>query len=492
MRPDVEVVDSRRALARGLATMARWGRTAWAALTRSGVERAEALLLLKAAVATVLAWQLAVRLLDSPYPFYAPMAALLVVDRTIVRSIGASARRVAAVVVGMSIAWLVGSLVGVTWWSMVVVMFVAVLIGRWPRLGDHGIQVPAMVLLSLITVNGTDTEFTYLTIVETVLGGVVGVAVNAVVLAPMHVDEPRRAVRDLTDRLQRVLADMAEGLREGWDGGRARGWYDEATQIGELAPEALRAVQTGHESTRFNLRHRLRPVRVDWEGYAHTVESVRRTQWQVAGIARTLVDAADEAQWQPAPSPRWLESYAVVLDEVRAAISGFGVRSTESERAVERHVARALATLEELSETIRRTQLDDPDAWTAYGALVLDAQRLARDLRSRNEHASVPTDTGPLRRPIAEVVPAVGQLQQQVPVVRERIPQVIEQVSGLARPGTTADEAETASSDQPKTGSVDHAEPAALQPGKTAPPPVAAGPPPPQPSADDEAARPPS
>ncbi len=30
-----------------------------------------------------------------------------------------------------------------------------------------------MVLLSLITVNGTDTEFTYLTIVETVLGGVV-------------------------------------------------------------------------------------------------------------------------------------------------------------------------------------------------------------------------------------------------------------------------------------------------------------------------------
>ncbi len=122
-----EVVDSRGALARSLATVAGWGRTAWAALTRSGVERAEALLLVKAAVPTVLAWQLAVRLLDSPYPFYAPMAALLVVDRTIVRSIGACARRVTAVVVGMSIAWLVGSLVGVTWWSMVVVMFVAVL-----------------------------------------------------------------------------------------------------------------------------------------------------------------------------------------------------------------------------------------------------------------------------------------------------------------------------------------------------------------------------
>ena len=58
------------------------------------------------------------------------MAALLVVDRTIVRSALASAQRVAAVIVGMSIAWLVGSLVGVTWWSMLGVMFVAMLIAR--------------------------------------------------------------------------------------------------------------------------------------------------------------------------------------------------------------------------------------------------------------------------------------------------------------------------------------------------------------------------
>ena len=70
--------------------------------------------MLKAAVATVLAWQLAVHVLDSSTPFYAPMSALLVVDRTIVRSVGASTKRVAGVVLGMSVAWLVGSQVGVT------------------------------------------------------------------------------------------------------------------------------------------------------------------------------------------------------------------------------------------------------------------------------------------------------------------------------------------------------------------------------------------
>ena len=74
--PEVEVVDARRLPRRVLATLWGWATAVRAALTRPGVERAEGLLLLKAAVATVLAWQLAVHLLDSATPFYAPMAAL--------------------------------------------------------------------------------------------------------------------------------------------------------------------------------------------------------------------------------------------------------------------------------------------------------------------------------------------------------------------------------------------------------------------------------
>ncbi|MFQ6170690.1 FUSC family protein [Oryzobacter sp. R7] len=376
------------------------------ALEGPGTEPGGGLLMLKAAVATVLAWQLAVHVLDSDNPFYAPLSALLVVDRTIVRSFLASAKRVAGVVLGMSVAWVVGSQVGVTWWSMVPVMLVATLIGRWKALGEHAIQVPTMVLLSLLTVQGTDTEFTFLTIVETALGGVVGLVVNAVVLAPMHLTWPRRELRALTDRLRLLLTDMASGLRDGWDEERAHGWYDEVTLIGRRAPEVLEVVETGRESTRWNLRHRLRPARVDWDGYRHTVETVDRAQWQVAGIARTLVDAAAGAAWNPPPSAEWLGRYAVVLDEIGAAIHWFGVQTDEGRGEVDTHVDQALAVLRELSERVRRTPLEDPAAWPAYGALVLDAERLARDLHARNEHASVPTDTGPLRAPMGEALPA--------------------------------------------------------------------------------------
>lgn len=391
-----------------MGTVASWVRNTRRAAAHAGPERDTAMLLLKAAIATVIAWQVAVHLLDSPEPFYAPMAALLVVDQTMVRSLGASAQRIAAVVLGMSVAWFVGSVVGVTWWSMVPVLLLALLLGRWRRLGDHGIQVPVMVLLSLLTVKGTDTAFTYLTIVETVVGGVIGVATNAMVLAPLHIQEPRDGVRSLTARVRRLLTDMAEGLREGWDADRARRWYDSSSEIVQNAPVVLETIAKGRESTRFNPRHDLRPADIDWVGYERTVETVRRTQWQVSGIARTLVDAADDHELQPAPSQEFLERYAGVLDDIGAAVDHFGLRSDKEEAEVELHLSRAITTLDQLGAEVRETPLDDPNAWPAYGALILDAQRLARELSARKGEAAVPTDSGPIRLPWEERLRQLG------------------------------------------------------------------------------------
>jgi hypothetical protein len=374
-------------------------------------------MLVKAAIATVVAWKAAVHLLNSPQPFYAPLAALLVVDQTMVRSIGASTQRLAAVVLGMVVAWLVGSMVGVTWWTMVPVLLVALLLARWRRLGDHGIQVPTMVLLSLLTVHGTNTKFTYLTVVETVVGGVIGVATNAVVLAPLHIQQPRDAVRSLTARVRRLLDDMATGLREGWDADRARTWYDTSTEIVQTAPEVLEVIATGRESTRLNPRHDLRPVDIDWAGYERTVETVRRSQWQISGIARTLVDATDAADAAdsatgthhvPVPSESFLERYAEALEDIGHAADHFGLRDEEDQAEVDRYLERAMATLDELGAWVRDTPLDDPHAWPAYGALILDGQRLARELSAKKEVAAVPTDTGPIRLPLQERLRQMG------------------------------------------------------------------------------------
>ena len=383
---------------------AGWVRAGREAVRHAGPERDTALLMGKAALATVLAWQFAVRVLHSPSPFYAPMAALLVVDRTIFRSLGASGQRVLAVVVGMSAAWLGGSLVGVHWWTMLPVLYLGLLIARWRRLGDHGIQVPTMVLLSLLTVGGTDVEFTYLTIVETLAGGVIGVLTNAIVLAPLHIRQPREQIRALTGRVCQLLNDIAAGLRDGWDSDMAHQWYDTSTDIIQLAPRIQSEIETGRESTKFNPRDNLHGLEVDWVGYSHTVEAIRRSQWQLSGIARTLVDAADEEESQPAPSQRFLESYAEALDEIAGAIGHFGLPEDAEREAVATYLRSAEEILARLGNEVRTSELENPEAWPAYGAMLLDAQRLIRELEVRSHQAVMPTDSGPIRKPPRRIV----------------------------------------------------------------------------------------
>ena len=102
------------------------------ALRQAGPERDAALLTVKTALAMVVAWQFAVRVMHSGTPFFAPLTALLVVDKTMVRSVWASLQRVGAVVLGICVAWVVGSFVGVSWWTMVPVLVFALTLGARP------------------------------------------------------------------------------------------------------------------------------------------------------------------------------------------------------------------------------------------------------------------------------------------------------------------------------------------------------------------------
>jgi hypothetical protein len=363
---------------------------------QAGPERDAALLILKTALAMVAAWQFAVHVMHSRTPYFAPATALLVVDRTLVRSVWAGIQRIAAVVLGISTAWVVGSYVGVSWWTMVPVLCFALLLGSWSRLGAHGRDVPSMALLSLLTVGGTSGEFTYWTLVETVAGGAIGVLTNAVVIAPLHLHRPREQVASFASQVRDLLADMAAGLRGEWDERDARDWYRTGDRIGELAPRVVEEIQTGQESTKLNPRDNLRPLQVDWEGYATTVEVLRQALWQVTGIARTLVDAADKRYRQPAPSPWFLQRYAQALSAMSEAVSQFGLRTPEAAAAFDEQAAEAEGLLTELREVVRSTPLEDHEVWPVYGSMITDALRAITDLRAGRSKAVLPTDSGPL------------------------------------------------------------------------------------------------
>jgi hypothetical protein len=169
--------------------------------------------------------------------------------------------------------------------------------------------------------------------------------------------------------------------------------------VADKAPFVIDDIKTGRESTRFNPRENLRPADIDWEGYEHTVTALRRVLWQVTGIARTLVDAGDAEQQQPAPSTTFLARYAEALSSMAVAVEQFGRHEEAESAAFTQATDRALAVLTELREEVRSTPLEDPDSWPVYGALISESMRAVNDLRASRQSAVVPTDSGPLRPP---------------------------------------------------------------------------------------------
>ena len=73
---------------------------------------------LRVAVAATLAYVVSLPLTDDKAPVLAPLAALLVMQATVRRSLVSGARRVLSVCAGVILAAFLSSQIGLTWWSV--------------------------------------------------------------------------------------------------------------------------------------------------------------------------------------------------------------------------------------------------------------------------------------------------------------------------------------------------------------------------------------
>ena len=123
-----------------------------------GRERDVLVQIAKSAGAAVVAWQVAKVALHSHQPFLAPLAALITVHATVYQSVRGAAQHVLAVLAGVLLAFLAARTLGVEWYSLGLVLVVALVIARWQRLGDSALQVPTTALLALTIAGGSTSR----------------------------------------------------------------------------------------------------------------------------------------------------------------------------------------------------------------------------------------------------------------------------------------------------------------------------------------------
>jgi uncharacterized membrane protein YccC len=330
---------------------------------------------LKASGAAVLAWWLTADLLDLPLPYVAPMAAMIMVRNTVYWSMLTGVRQVVAVAFGAVVADLALHWAGNPTLALALALPPTLLIGRFHRLDDQGVYAPMAALFLIAFGGGSEDGYIGFRLLETGIGAVIGTGVNLLILPPTHLDRSWFAIRRTASAADRLLRDVADGLRGAWDCERASGWSEHAEELNGKVEELRDSLRQGGESLWLNPRAPSRRNRQRLEARSGRAERLGRVAATTASLVGILRDEACN-EVPPAPlSTGFAGPYAQFLDRSADALNDALAGRTDAD------TAEALSLLlAELEREVDGTAVTGAAEAELHGSLLLTARQLHRDI----------------------------------------------------------------------------------------------------------------
>ncbi|GAB2758762.1 FUSC family protein [Streptomyces bullii] len=344
----------------------------------------------RSATAATIAYVIALRLSPEVAPLTAPLTALLVVQVTLYATLTNGIRRVNAVVAGVLVAIAFSLLVGLTWWSLALLILASLAVGHLVRVDEYVPEVAISAMLVLGVTTHGDTAWAR--IVETLIGAVVGLGCNLLLAPPVWVEEAGESIEGLARRLRQLMLRMGEEAAGRLPVDRAAAQLHEARRLDHDIVEVDAALRQAEDSLRLNPRVR--------EGLLHRV--VLRTGLDTLEIctvvlrvlARTLTDLAKEREPEPLFESETGATIEQLLSEIANAVVSFAVLVTTSvsanaESAEERLAAelrQAAATRDKLAQLLLEEVQRDARRWQLHGAVLTEVNRILDELDT--EHRS--------------------------------------------------------------------------------------------------------
>jgi len=339
----------------------------------------------KATLAAVLAYVLAVAMLGNAVPpLLAPLTALLVAQVTVFRTVTSGVERVGSVVAGVLVAVLLSQVVGLTWWSLGIVIFASLVLGRLLHLGEHTLEVPISAML-VLAVTGQAGTAALDRVAETLIGAVTGVVVSFLLRPPVYVQPAGDAVGELAAEMAGLLGSMGEELTDGWSVEQAHAFQDRARDLDRPLRVARTAVVRGEESLRLNPRRRR--VREGASSLRAALAALEHAAVQVRGLTLDLADLAEAVESSDQAEPELLVALGALLVELGGGVAAFGQLVAPEvagppREAVPLHIALEIARTHRdvLAELMLVDARDDPELWHIQGSLLANVDRLLREI----------------------------------------------------------------------------------------------------------------
>lgn len=217
-------------------------------------KRAPVLQVAKTGVAIALSWFLASLVLQVEMPIFAAIATLLVVAPSVNQSFMKGVERSLGVVFGVVIAIVGTFLLGTETWAVLVTILVAMGVA-WLVRASPGVANQMVISAMLVIALGQGSfDYSLLRIVETVIGALVGIAVNMLIVPPVQVVPAREKMADLGSETAATMVRLADALVTTHTPGQLQGLMIEARLLRPMRDAAAKAIEDGYESLMLNPR----------------------------------------------------------------------------------------------------------------------------------------------------------------------------------------------------------------------------------------------
>ncbi|CAM5671324.1 aromatic acid exporter family protein [Streptomyces griseorubiginosus] len=385
---------------------------------------------LRSAAAATIAYVIALRLSPEAAPLTAPLTALLVVQVTLYSTLTTGVRRVNSVVTGVLVAIAFSLLVGLTWWSLGLLIVASLVVGRLVRVEEFvpEVAISAMLVLGVTTVGDT----AWARVLETLIGAVVGLACNLLLAPPVWVDEAGESIEGLARRVRKLMLRMGEEAAGRPPVELATARLYEARELDHDIVEVDAALRQAEDSLKLNPRVK--------EGLLHRV--VLRTGLDTLEIctvvlrvlARTLTDLAKERDpfaedpglldrdQDPEPlfGPETGRTVEQLLSEIGDAVVSFAVLVTthvsvsaeSAEGRLTAELRQASATRDKLAQLLLEGIQRDSRHWQLHGAVLTEVNRILDELDTEHRSRRLLEELDRAAREQRERMPHLTRLQE--------------------------------------------------------------------------------
>ncbi|MGN0097088.1 MAG: aromatic acid exporter family protein [Corynebacterium sp.] len=327
----------------------------------------------KCVIAATGAWWISVTFLNTSFPFLAPWVALLTIDATAYRTLSRGVQSTIASLLGIGVAFVVGTFLGVSLWTYALALLVGMVLARVRWIRDEGVTVATMSIFILSDGFSEQQQQFGDRMMEIGAGVVVGIVVNLLVLPPLRDRQASRYVDNVNRRMGSVLENMGEEFASSWDTDRADAWINETDSISEELNSAWSVVRFARESRRANPRSylsRLRrarargqetpdPEEASWEDILRRADEGAS---HLRNLARTLREASyAEGEWDT----RFREEWASISRDAGRAVAD---PDAEVESLSDR--------LKQLTEDLSDDENLPTSHWPVYGTMITGLEHI--------------------------------------------------------------------------------------------------------------------